>query len=465
MDHVSSSVSSVFHAYDIRGLASQELDATFATRLARALIDLWKPRRVLVGRDMRLTSPELEAALIEELLAAGVSVVRIGLCTTPMFNVSVGLQNGAVDLGIMVTASHNPGKYNGFKLVRGDVSPIGQGSGMEELKQTFERNVSLEPSATRGELVEDASALERYVAHILSLAKLPAEMPKMKIAIDAGNGMAGAILPAFLDQLPWLEVYRLYFEPDGAFPNHEANPLKRETLNDLCEAVVREQCVLGVAFDGDADRVGFVDETGMPIPGDLMTAIIARELLANGSRGDVLYDVRSSWAVPEAIATAGGTSKMCRVGHAFIKQQMRQEGSLFGGEVSMHYYFHDLFNVESSDLVMLLILRQLAERKIRSSDVWRPLSTYAHSGEINFEVEDTIAAIEHVRQAYGAAATSVSEIDGVRFEFRDAAHPDTDWWFNVRRSNTEPLVRLNLETRSTERTANKVAELSKLLRS
>ncbi len=468
---------SVFHAYDIRGLSPQELDANFATRLARALVTMFKPHRVLVGLDMRTTSPDLEDALVRELIAAGVGVKRIGLCSTPMFNVSVGLEDRKVDFGVMVTASHNPGKYNGFKIVRGDVSPVGQGSGMEELSATFLADAPVEHVALPGSLEDDEEgeidALPKYIDHILSLAKLPSSMPKMKVVIDAGNGMAGAVLPELLQRLPWLEAVELYFQPDGSFPNHEANPLKRETLKDLSAAVVRESAVLGVAFDGDADRIGFVDETGTPIPGDLMTAIIARELLAAGEKGEVLYDVRSSWSVPETIAAAGGTSKMCRVGHAFIKSQMKKEGSLFAGEVSMHYYFRDLFCVESGDLVMLLILRQLAEKKIRSSELWKSIATYSHSGEINFEVADKAAAIERVRSYYSKLPTegalpcapTISEIDGLRFEFRDAAHPENDWWFNVRLSNTEPLVRLNLETRTPERTAQKVEELSSLIKS
>jgi phosphomannomutase len=455
--------SSVFHAYDIRGLAPGELDAAFSARLGRALIREFKPKRVLVGRDMRTTSPELETALVDELLAHGVDVIRIGLCSTPMFNVSVGLHDGAVDLGVMVTASHNPGKYNGFKIVKGDMTPVGQGSGMEELERSFGEDTELMRSEHRGMVTDDPDALSRYVDHILKLAALPSEMPQMKVAIDAGNGMGGAVLPELLKRLPWLEAKTLYLEPDGSFPNHEANPLKRETLKDLSALTVKEGGVVGVAFDGDADRIGFVDEAGVPIPGDLMTAMLAEEILISKPGSLVLYDLRSSWSVPEAIQEHGGVARMCRVGHAFIKRQMREEKGVFAGEVSMHYYFADLKNVESGDLVMLLLLKRLAHEKKGVSSLWKPLLRYAHSGEMNFEVADKQAAVARVKAAYESTATSISDIDGIRMEFRDAAHPENDWWFSLRLSNTEPLIRLNLESRSESMTQEKVKELSALI--
>ncbi len=452
--------SSVFHAYDIRGLAPGEIHAAFSAQLARAIIQEFHPKTVLVGRDMRLTSVELEDALIEEFLAHGVNIVRIGLCSTPMFNVSVGLEQGAVDLGVMITASHNPGRYNGYKIVKGDMTPVGQGSGMEELEARFNANEPLSPGVARGEVRENAEALSRYVDHILMLAKVPADMPTMNVAIDAGNGMAGAVLPELLRRLPWLKATTLYLEPDGNFPNHEANPLKRETLKDLSERTTQTGCAIGVAFDGDADRIGFVDETGTPVPGDLVTAILAEEVLAAKPGSRILYDLRSSWAVPEAITRAGGVPEMCRVGHAFIKRQMREHGAAFAGEVSMHYYFQDIHNVESGDLVLLLMLMRLAKHGGSCSSLWKPLHTYAHSGELNFEVQDKAGVIARVKDAFLSRATSYSDLDGIRMEFRDAAHPENDWWFSVRLSNTEPLIRLNLESRSADVTQERVKELT-----
>ena len=455
----------VFRAYDIRGLSPSELDENFARTLGWAIVKQFGPRKVLVGRDMRTTSLVLERGLIQGLTAGGADVVRIGLCSTPMFNVIVGLGNGEYDMGVMVTASHNPGKYNGFKLIKGDSSPIGQGSGMEELADAFFASGDIVDSVNdkKGAVTDDPGALQRYVDHILKLAMLPSDMPKFKIAIDAGNGMAGVILSELLSRLPWLEVVPLYFEPDGGFPNHEANPIKTETLNDLIEAVLKENCHLGIAFDGDADRIGMVDQNGKIISGDLLTAIIGQEILRTSPGGLILYDVRSSWAVPEAITAAGGRSKMCRVGHAFIKRQMREDGASFAGEVSMHYYFRDLRYVESGDLVMLYMLKRLKRENARLSELWKPLAKYFHSGEINFEVEDKARVLELIRTTYARSASKYSDIDGLRLEFHDPTNPDQDWWFNVRVSNTEPLLRLNLETKSEQLTAEKVKELSALI--
>ncbi|MBU2612990.1 phosphomannomutase/phosphoglucomutase [Patescibacteria group bacterium] len=457
------SLQHVFHAYDIRGLAPEELDEVFARRLGQGIVSQFRPANVLVGRDMRITSPALEAALIEGLTASGASVTRIGLCSTPMFNVLVGLGNGSYDMGVMVTASHNPGKYNGFKIVRGDASPVGQGSGMEELADAVCAAGEVASGGKQGLVTEDATGLERYIDHILKLAALPTEMPKTKIAIDAGNGMAGTVLPELLKRLPWLEVLPLYFEPDGTFPNHEANPIKTETLTDLVALVKKERCAMGVAFDGDADRIGFVDEEGTPIPGDLATAMLGQEMLRQSPNGLVLFDVRSSRAVSEALAEAGGRPKMCKVGHAFIKRQMREDGAIFAGEVSMHYYFHDLHFVESGDLVLLLVLRRLARERARMSALWKPLKKYAHSGEINFTVADASVVMRRISDAYAPLATSTSDIDGLRYEFRDPARPQADWWLSLRMSNTEPLVRLNVESRDAETTKKRVEEITKLI--
>lgn len=452
---------SPFHAYDIRGLSPQELDEAFAGRLGLALVRQFSPRRVLVGRDARTTSPALEKALVDALLANGVDVTRIGLCSTPMFNVSVVLSSGAYDLGVMVTASHNPGKYNGFKIVRGDALPVGQGSGMEELEAAYNATEGMEKGSEkrRGSLTEDPKALSRYIDHVVKLAALPPDMPKIKVAIDAGNGMAGAVLPELISRLSWLDVKPLYFEPDCSFPNHEANPLKTETLKDLSRLVKKEGCAFGVAFDGDADRIGFVDENGEPIPGDLGTAMLAQEVLRMSPGATILYDIRSSWTVPEVIREAGGKPEMCRVGHAFIKQQIKETGAELGGEISMHYYFRSINGVESGDLVLLLLLKRLIREQSSMSGVFAPLRRYVHSGEMNFTVLDPSAVIQRISEAYRDTATTVSELDGIRMEFRDANHPENDWWFNVRKSNTEPLVRLNLETRSASLTKAKVKEL------
>ena len=459
-----------FKAYDIRGLSPGEIDSAFAERLGSAIASKFLPARVMIGRDMRLTSPELEMALINGFVSRGVDVVKIGLCSTPMFNVLLGLNAECAtpfDLGVMVTASHNPGQYNGFKMTRGNCLPVGHGSGMEELEEAFAESKVVPPAerdpakggksrkskvVAHGNVTDDPSALDRYVTHILSLAKLPREMPKMKIAIDAGNGMAGAVLPELLKRLPWLEVVPLYFELDGSFPNHEANPLKRATLVDLQHVVREHGCAMGVAFDGDADRVGFVDEIGEAIPGDLLTAFFAQEILRDRPDGLVLYDVRSSWAVPEAVTEAGGHSDMCPVGHAKIKRLMREKSASFGGELSMHFYFSDLWNCESGDFAMLVMLRRLVREGKTLAELWKPLARFAKSEEINFEVEDPVATIEALERRYAPESSKIIRMDGVRIEFGD-------WWFSIRTSNTEPLVRLNVEAKSKEMLTTHVEEL------
>lgn len=460
---MNSSLAHVFRAYDIRGLSPSEISSEFAARLARALVRVRRPRKVLIGRDMRLTSAELEEALVQTFIAAGVDVVLIDLCTTPLFNVSVGLQQGQVDIGIMITASHNPGAYNGFKIVDGRVRPIGQGSGMEELAEAWEQDIPMPPGDAQGCVTRDILALSRYVDRIVELAQLWPSMPKRKIVIDAGNGMAAAVLPELLAKLPWLEVVPLYFKLDGDFPNHEANPLKRETLEDLRRTVKAEKADFGVAFDGDADRIGFVDETGEVVPGDLATALFAQELLRLRPGGLVLYDLRSSWSVPRAILAAAGRAEMCRVGHAFIKHRMKETGAVFAGEMSMHYYFSDLFGVESGDLALLQLLKRLAREETTLSALWKPFQRYAHSGELNFVVSNPSEVIARLKDRYISQASAFTDMDGIRLEFCDGVCADDDWWFSVRASNTEPVLRLNVESCSQERTAAHVRELADAL--
>ncbi len=455
---------SIFKSYDIRGLAPQEIDSVVAKRIGEALVHLYKPKHVLVGHDMRTISPKLEAALIEGLTSFGANVTRIGLCSTPMFYFAVGEGNGTYDLGVMVTASHNPAKYNGFKLVKGDCQPIGQGSGMEELREAACNSVEYQISSVeKGTVSEDPGVLKRYLDHIFKLADLPKEIPAWSVAIDAGNGMNGHILPEFVKRLPSLNVHSLYWALDGSFPNHEANPLNLETLHDLQKTIKEKACSFGVAFDGDGDRIGFVDEEGTPVPGDILTALFAKEVLDQHGSGRVLYDLRSSWSVPEIIQKNGGEAGMCRVGHAHIKKQMRTEQALFAGELSMHFYFADLWFAESSDFALLLMMKILAREQKSLSEIWKPLQTYVHSGEINFHVTDQKHILKTLDEVYSEKASNRSTLDGLRFEFRDPQHPETDWWFNVRASNTEPVLRLNLEARTKEEMEKRKEEVRKMI--
>lgn len=438
---------SLFHAYDIRGTSAEGLTAEFAERLGRCIADVYHPKKVLIGRDMRSSSPELEEGLIRGLVDQGVSVLRIGLCSTPLFNVAMGLAKGEYEIGVMVTASHNPAQYNGFKFTDGNVYPIGLGSGLEKLEKRYSSDESFATASKKGIVSEDEGMLNRYLDLITSLVS-PASLPPMKIAIDAGNGMAGFVLPALMKLLPQMEVVPLFWELDGTFPNHEANPLKEDTLVSVSNAVKEKGCAIGVAYDGDCDRIGFLDENGEHVPGDLMEVILARALLREHPGSLILRDLRSSWAVEEEILEAGGKTEMSRVGHSFIKRQLRESGALFAGELSMHYYHQALWGVESGDLTLLILLKELAQTGKTLSELWKPLRRYAYSGELNYRVEDSAKTIDRIRVHYAVSATSVSDLDGIRMEFgvgSDGSRGRDAWWFSLRASNTEPFVRLIVE--------------------
>ncbi len=452
----------VFKSYDIRGEAPGVISYNFAQKLGATIVGVRNPAKVMIGRDMRSTSPELDKALVESFTKRGVDVVKIGLCTTPMFNILMGMADGKYDLGVMVTASHNPGKYNGFKFVTGEMLPLGLGSGLEEIRDNFDLSHVARPTSRVGTIREDPEALERYVDFVIEKAELPKAMPEMKVVIDAGNGMAGYVLSKLLESLPWLKVERLYFKPDGTFPNHEANPIKGETLKDLKKKVLETRAQMGIAFDGDGDRIGFVDEKGEQIPGDIMTAIFAKIVLEKYGSGKVLNDVRSSWSVKDMIESAGGESVFCKVGHANIKNQMKEVDAVFAGELSMHYYFKEFWNMECGDYAMLVLLKELTNPFQSLSAVWEPLLTYYHSGELNFEVEDKDEVIDKVVNEYKNKATKTIDIDGYRLEFGDPKKGDA-WWFNLRKSNTESLIRLNLEATSEKLLKEKLEELSNLI--
>jgi phosphomannomutase len=452
----------VFKSYDIRGVSPEVINPNFAEKLGLAIIKARNPKKVLIGKDMRLTSPELEEALIKSLTQNGVDVVKIGQCSTPMFNVLMGMAGGEFDLGVMITASHNPGKYNGFKFVTGEMLPLGLGSGLEEIRDAFGNTKYQIPNTNLGTVSEDLGALERYVDFVIEKAEVPEDMPEVKVVIDAGNGMAGFVLPKLLEKLPWLQVEPLYFEPDGNFPNHEANPINAETLDDLKKKVSETKAVMGIAFDGDADRIGFVDEKGEQIPGDILTAMFAKIELAKFGSGKVLNDIRSSWSVKDAIESAGGESVLSKVGHANIKNQMRDVDAVFAGELSMHYYFREFWNMECGDYAMLVLLKELINPFQTLSGYWKSLRKYHHSGEMNFEVKDKDEVIERMINEYKNEATKVVDIDGVRLEFGDPKDDDA-WWFNLRKSNTEPLIRLNLEATTVELKNEKINEITDLI--
>jgi phosphomannomutase len=422
---------SIFKAYDIRGVVPDELRASDVQRIGRAVARWLRGREIAVGRDARASSPELAEALIGGIRSEGVAVADIGLCSTPMLYYAVDAL--ALSGGVMITASHNPAQYNGLKVCREHAIPVGGDSGLKDIEKLA--GDASGPSAATSGAVRNVDVRAGYVRHVLSVG---GRCPKLSVAIDCGNGMASVGLEPLLAELP-LQTERLYFEPDGTFPNHEADPLKLENLADLIAAVRRTGAQLGVAFDGDGDRAMFVDERGEPISADLMTGLLARAMLRRHPGGRVLYDLRSSRATAEAIAEAGGVPEMCRVGHAFIKAQMRESEAIFAGELSGHFYFRFGPNLVHDDgtAAFVALLDILADSGRPLSELVKPLRRYASSGEINRHVGDVpglLAALE----ADHAGKAEVSKLDGLLVR-----HPD--WWFNVRASNTEPVVRLNLE--------------------
>lgn len=426
---------SIFKAYDIRGIVPDQLDPALARRIGRAFADHLGGGRILVGRDMRTHSPDIAGAVIEGLTSGGADVVDIGLSSTPMTYFAIGSHD--VDGGLCVTASHNPGEYNGMKLCSRGAKPISRATGIAELEAACSAD---EPAAAAAPgTVEEVDLLDAYAQHVAGFARI--ERP-LRIAIDAANGMAGHTLPRILPLLEGVEAEVLFLEPDGTFPNHEANPLKEENLDPVRELVQRTGADLGVSFDGDADRCCFVDETGVTVPADLMTALLARDFLAREPGKPVVYDLRSSWVVKEEIARAGGEPVRDRVGHSFIKATMRGNGAVFGGELSGHFYFRDNFVCDSGVIAMVSALNLLSRSEQPLSSLVQDLRRYHATGEVNFHVEDKEAMIGALRERY--AEGRQDDLDGITVEFGEVGDSSW-WWFNVRPSNTEPVLRLNLE--------------------
>jgi phosphomannomutase len=426
----------VFKAYDVRGIYPAELDEEGARAIGRAYVEQFSPRRIAVGRDMRLSSPTMAAALIEGAAAAGADVLDIGLVGTEMVYFAVG--EFGLDGGVMITASHNPKDYTGMKIVRAGALPVGGDSGLLEVR---DRALAESSGSMRSASIRTLDVWPAFVARVLSFIDPDALRP-LKVVIDAANGMAGAMLPPVLERLP-IEPVACYFEPDGSFPNHEPNPLLPENREFIVRKTLEEGADLGVAFDGDADRCFFVDDTGEFVPGDFATALFAQGVLEKEPGATVIYDVRASWAVPETIERAGGTAVVNRVGHAFIKERMREVGAAFAGEVSGHYYFREFSQADTGVVPFLIMLERISKGGTKLSELLRPFrERYFITGELNTPVADVPATLAELEQRFGPDG-AVSHLDGLSVEA-------ADWHFNVRPSNTEPLLRLNLEARSQE---------------
>jgi phosphomannomutase len=444
----------IFKAYDVRGVYPGEIDEEVAGEIGRAFVTYLGATRIGVSRDMRLSSPTIAAAFIEGARAQGCDVVDFGMMATDMLYFAVaseGLEGGA-----QITASHNPGEYNGIKMVRREALPLSGDAGLGEIRDMLVGGTIPAQAATPGRRTEK-NILDAYIDHIMSFID-PSIIKPFKVVADAGNGMGGVVAPPMFARLP-CQVIEMCYTPDGSFPNHEANPLLEENRAHIVERVVAEKADIGIAWDGDADRCFFIDGTGEFISGDFVTALLAEAFLLKHPSATVVYDLRASYAVRDTVLRYGGRPLMNRVGHAFIKRRMRDEDAIFGGEVTGHYYFRDNFYADNGFIPALLMLELMSKKNAALADLLKPMrAKYFISGEINTKVasmtvlEDKLHAL--ARQ-FGDGA--VTKLDGVSVEF-------DDWHFNVRASNTEPLIRLNLEATTQELMERKRDEVLGVIR-
>ncbi|MDT0453878.1 phosphomannomutase/phosphoglucomutase [Streptomyces hesseae] len=434
-------LSQIVKAYDVRGVVPDQWDESMAELFGAAFAQVTDASAIVVGHDMRPSSPGLSRAFARGAAARGVDVTEIGLCSTDQLYFA----SGQLDLpGAMFTASHNPAQYNGIKLCRAGAAPVGQDTGLTEIRTLVEgwmETGAPEPAATTG-TITSRDVLDDYAAHLRSLVDLKGIRP-LKVAVDAGNGMGGHTVPTVLAGLP-VDLVPMYFELDGTFPNHEANPLDPKNLVDLQEKVRETGADIGLAFDGDADRCFVVDERGEPVSPSAITALVAARELAKHPGGTIIHNLITSWSVPEVVAEHGGKAVRTRVGHSFIKQEMARTGAIFGGEHSAHYYFRDFWNADTGMLAALHVLAALGGQDGLLSGLVEQYDRYAASGEINSTVADQAGRAAAVRAAYETAdGATLDELDGLTVA-------TADWWFNLRASNTEPLLRLNVEARDPE---------------
>ncbi|CCI83679.1 phosphomannomutase/phosphoglucomutase [Corynebacterium otitidis] len=444
---------SVIKAYDIRGVVGEDIDETFVRAVGEAFGALLRGEgetRLAVGRDMRPSSPQLARAFAEGAAAQGIDVSLLGLTSTDELYFAAGSLDCA---GAMFTASHNPAKYNGIKLCRAGARPVGQDTGLAQIADALAEGIP-DYDGKPGEIAE-RDVLADYAAFLNKLVNVADSRP-LVVAVDAANGMAGLTVPEVFAGLP-LDVRELYFELDGTFPNHEANPLDPKNLEDLRQFVLDQGADIGLAFDGDADRCFVVDEKGEPVSPSTICALIAERYLAERPGSTIIHNLITSKAVPEIVKEAGGTPVRTRVGHSFIKATMAERGAVFGGEHSAHYYFSDFFNADSGLLAALHVLAQLGEKELPLSELKARYQRYASSGEVNFQVADQKAATEAVVERFRDRADGVDELDGVTVELPGGA------WFNLRASNTEPLLRLNAEAPSQSSCREIVDEVTGIL--
>jgi phosphomannomutase len=454
MSRPAAAVHRVIKAYDVRGLVGEELDERFVADVGGAFARLMRDSasRVVIGHDMRASSPSLAAAFAAGVTAQGLDVVRIGLASTDQLYFASGLLDCP---GAMFTASHNPAAYNGIKLCRAGAKPVGKDTGLSTIAEEVIAGVPGYDGAPGS--VSDRDVLTDYGEFLRSLVSLPGLRP-LKVAVDAGNGMAGHTAPAVLGPISSVTLAPLYFELDGTFPNHEANPLEPANLVDLQRFVLETGADIGLAFDGDADRCFVVDEKGHPVSPSAVTALVAARELGRETGATVIHNLITSRAVPELVTERGGTPVRSRVGHSYIKALMAETGAIFGGEHSAHYYFRDFWGADSGMLAALHVLAALGEQDRPLSELMADYQRYEASGEINFTVADAQACVDAVLESFGSRIHSLDHLDGVTVDLGDGV------WFNLRMSNTEPLLRLNVEARSAEEVAAIVDQVSATVR-
>jgi phosphomannomutase len=438
-------MSEIFRAYDIRGIYPKEINEETAYKIGRAVVVFLKADKVVIGRDARITSDVLFKAISQGINDQGADVYDIGMSTTPMLYYA----NQNYPAGIMITASHNPKDYNGFKICREQAIPISGDTGIMDIKALVEKNKF--PDAKKKGKIVKIDVVNDYLKFVLKFAGMKT---KLKVVVDASNGAAGPTAKQIFDKLN-CDYVPMYFEPDGRFPNHEPNQLKDENYKDLIASVKKNKADLGIMFDGDADRAGFVDEKGNIISLDLITALIGTNLLKSHPKEKVLFEVRSSWTTKEEIEKHGGIPILSRAGHAFIRTRMRDENAIFGGEKSGHFFFRDNFFADSAIIAAIAVMNEISASGKKFSEIMKPLQRYSNSGEINSEVENPAEIIKKVEQHYKEGKKM--HVDGLTVEFKD-------WWFNLRMSQTEPLIRLNLEAKTKKLLDEKVKEVLALVR-
>jgi phosphomannomutase len=442
-------LSKIFKAYDVRGVVPDELDEDSARRIGAAFAEWAGEPKILIGRDCRLSSPALTEALTEGITSRGVDVVLIGLASTDLLYFA----SGDLEMpGIMLTASHNPARYNGLKFCLSGAAPVGEETGLMAIRQLAESD-RMPPTDAKPGRVEERDLLQAYVEHVLRFVDVSKIAPLIVVA-DTANGMGGLVVPAVFDHLP-LKLIHLFPELDGTFPNHPADPIDPENQRDLKAAVLGNGADVGLAFDGDADRVFLVDERGEGVSGSAVTAMVAKSILEKNPGSTIIYNAICSWAVPEVIKENGGIPVRTRVGHSFIKQVMAETGAAFGGEHSGHYYFRDHYRADSGLIAALIVLSNLSGSGKTLSELLAPFDRYKASGEINSTVADQAAAAERLAAAY--ADGKRDDLDGLTVEF-------DDWWFNARPSNTEPLLRLNVEAKTEALLDEKTQDLLAIIR-